>query len=83
MDDFKIITRLLAAIRAGEDETVFPLALISEGALHTTEQRRDSLARKLQKAGLHNWNIAYSYRVPGSVFDLSRAEIINKDDCRK
>lgn len=51
MDDFKIIARLLAAIRAGEDEAVFPLALIGEGVLRTTAQRRDSLALKLQKAG--------------------------------
>lgn len=41
-------------------------------------------------AGLHNWDVAYSYRVPGfietkkhvAVFDLSRAEIISRDDYR-
>lgn len=51
MDDFKVIARLLAAIKAGEDDPPFDVALVSPKALKTTELKRDRLALKLQKAG--------------------------------
>lgn len=52
MDDFKVIARLLAAIRAGEEKPTFSSALVSEAVLQTTTSYRDALAIKLQKAGL-------------------------------
>lgn len=51
MDDFKIIVRLLAAIRASEEKAVFDISLIDEKNMRTTAQKRDNLALKLQKAG--------------------------------
>ena len=51
MDDFKIIARLLAAIRASEGNPVFNPALVDERVLNTAESKRDILAVKLQKAG--------------------------------
>lgn len=51
MDDFKIIVRLLAAIRAGEEHEVFNTALVDERALKATPAARDALARKLQREG--------------------------------
>ena len=51
MDDFKVMARLLAAIRASEESPVFDVALIDEKVLKTTDVNRDSLAVKLQKAG--------------------------------
>lgn len=49
MDDFKIIARLLGAIRAGEEDGVFNVNLVDEKVLKTTAKKRDSLAIKLQK----------------------------------
>jgi len=51
MDDFKLIARLLAAIRAGETEAVFNMALVNEKVLKATAGQRDAMAIKLQKAG--------------------------------
>lgn len=51
MDDFKVIARLLAAIRASEESPVFDTALVDEKILKTTAVNRDLLAVKLQKAG--------------------------------
>ncbi len=51
MDDFKVMARLLAAIRAAEENPPFSPALVSPKALKTTEAKRDLLAIKLQKAG--------------------------------
>lgn len=51
MNDMKVIVRLLAAIRASEDQGTFNLAYVRESALQTTERDRDNLAIKLQKAG--------------------------------
>ena len=51
MDDFKIIARLLAAIKASEESPVFDVALVDEKVLRTTAVKRDILAVKLQKAG--------------------------------
>lgn len=51
MNDFKIIARLLAAIRASEESPVFDVALVDEKVLGATETQRDILAVKLQKAG--------------------------------
>ena len=51
MDDFKVIARLLAAIRASEESLVFDVALVDEKVLKTTAANRDLLAVKLQKAG--------------------------------
>ena len=51
MDDFKVMARLLAAIRASEESPVFDVALIDEKVLKTTAVNRDLLAVKLQKAG--------------------------------
>lgn len=51
MDDFKVIARLLAAIRASEESPVFDVALVDEKVLKTTAANRDLLAVKLQKAG--------------------------------
>ena len=51
MNDFKIIARLLAAIRASEESPVFDVALVDEKVLRATEVQRDILAVKLQKAG--------------------------------
>lgn len=49
MDDFKIIARLLGAIRAGEENGIFDVNLVDEKVLKTTAKKRDSLAIKLQK----------------------------------
>lgn len=51
MEDFKIMARLLAAIRAGENSPAFNTALVDERVLKTTAENRDALARKLAKAG--------------------------------
>ena len=51
MEDFKIMARLLAAIRAGESCPAFNTALVDERVLKTTAENRDALARKLAKAG--------------------------------
>ena len=51
MDDFKVMARMLAAIRASEESPVFDVALIDEKVLKTTDVNRDLLAVKLQKAG--------------------------------
>ena len=51
MDDFKVIARLLAAIRASEGSPMFDVALVDEKVLKTTAANRDLLAVKLQKAG--------------------------------
>ena len=37
-DDFKVIARLLAAIRASEESPVFDTALVDEKVLKTTEK---------------------------------------------
>lgn len=52
MDDFKIIARLLAAIRAGEGQQPFNCALVDEKVIKAPEAKRDALAIKLQKSGL-------------------------------
>lgn len=52
MDDFKIIARLLAAIRASEEQQTFNCALVDEKVVKAPDAKRDSLAIKLQKAGL-------------------------------
>ena len=49
MDDFKVIARLLAAIRASGESPVFDVALVDEKILKTTAANRDLLAVKLQK----------------------------------
>lgn len=51
MDDFKVIARLMAAVKAGEGQPVFNCSLVAENALKTTAARRDVLARKLQNEG--------------------------------
>ena len=51
MDDFKIIVRLMAAIRASEEKGFFDQSLVDEKVLHTTAAKRDNLAIKLQKEG--------------------------------
>lgn len=51
MDDFKIIARLLAAVRAGEGKAAFNCALVDEQAIKAPNEKRDALAIKLQKAG--------------------------------
>ena len=51
MNDFKVIARLLTAIRKSEESPVFNTALVSEQALQTTAVNRDILARKLYKDG--------------------------------
>lgn len=52
MKDFRIIARILSAIRAGEGEPVFDCALVDEKIIQATEKERDLLAIKLQEAGL-------------------------------
>ena len=52
MDDFKIIARLLAAVRVGEGQKVFDCALVDEKVMKAPAAKRDSLAIKLQKEGL-------------------------------
>ena len=51
MDDFKIIARLLAAVRAGEGAATFNCALVDEQSIKAPHEKRDALAIKLQKAG--------------------------------
>ena len=51
MNDFKIIARLLAAIKASEESPVFDVALVDEKVIKATAKQRDNLAIKLQKAG--------------------------------
>ena len=51
MEEFKLMARLLAAIRVSEDKEVFDLNLVSEQVLNTTARRRDKMAMKLQNAG--------------------------------
>lgn len=50
MNDFKLMARLLAAIRAGEGGP-FNCALVDERVLKATAKDRDRMALKLQKAG--------------------------------
>ena len=50
-DDFKVMARLLSAIRANEEKPVFNPLIVDEKVLGTTAEHRDSLAIKLQKAG--------------------------------
>lgn len=50
MNDFKVIARLLGAIRSCEGGP-FNVAAVSPEALGTTERQRDVLAVKLQNAG--------------------------------
>lgn len=50
-DDFKVMVRLLSAIRASEDKPVFNPLFVDEKVLGTTAAHRDALAIKLQKAG--------------------------------
>ena len=60
---------------------------VQQGVYHGTDSMEVS-SKKLCRliADKHNWSIAYSYRVPGfieakkhvAVFDLSKAEMINK-----
>lgn len=52
MDDFKIIARLLAAVRVGEGQKVFDCALVDEKVMKAPAAKRDSLDIKLQKEGL-------------------------------
>ncbi len=52
MDDFKIIARLLAAVRSCEGQPTFNCALIDEKNVKAPAAKRDNLAIKLQKAGL-------------------------------
>lgn len=52
MDDFKIIARLLAAIRTGEGKPTFDCTLVDEKIMKAPAVKRDNLAIKLQKAGL-------------------------------
>ena len=52
MDDFKVIARLLAAVRIGEGQKVFDCALVDEKVIKAPAAKRDSLAIKLQKEGL-------------------------------
>lgn len=52
MDDFKIIARLFAAIRAGEGQKTFNCALIDEKIIKAPAEKRDGIAIKMQKAGL-------------------------------
>ena len=51
MEEFKLMARLLAAIRVSEDKEVFDLNLVSEQVLNTTARPRDKMAMKLQNAG--------------------------------
>ena len=52
MDDFKIIARVLAAIRAGEGQSTFNCALVDEKVVRAPIEKRDALAIKLQNEGL-------------------------------
>lgn len=52
MDDYKIIARVLAAIRAGEGQATFNCALVDEKVVKAPAAKRDVLAIKLQKEGL-------------------------------
>lgn len=52
MDDFKIIARLLAAVRSCEGQPTFNCALVDEKNMKAPAAKRDNLAIKLQKAGL-------------------------------
>ncbi len=51
MDDFKAIVKILAAIRATEEKSVFDEGFVSEEALGITKKKRDILTYKLYKAG--------------------------------
>ncbi len=51
MDDFKVLARLLAAIRAAESLPRFDVALVDPAVLQTTAVKRDRLAIRLQKEG--------------------------------
>jgi len=52
MDDFKVIARLLAAVRSCEGQPSFNCALVDEKNMKAPAAKRDNLAIKLQKAGL-------------------------------
>ncbi len=54
MNDFKVIARLLGAIRSCEGEP-FNVAAVSPEALGTTERQHDVLAVKLQKGRRIRW----------------------------
>lgn len=51
MDDFKVMARLLAAIKASEELRSFSADMVSPKVLRTTEAKRDSIAVKLQRSG--------------------------------
>lgn len=51
MDDFRVMARLLAAIKASEEQRSFSTSMVSPKALKTTEEIRDSVAIKLQRSG--------------------------------
>ena len=51
MNDFETIARILAAIRQGEQNPPFNVALVDEKALKTTARNRDLLAIKLRNGG--------------------------------
>ena len=51
MDDFKVMARLLAAIRAGEKNPPFSPAMVGEKVVKAPAAKRDGLAIKMQKAG--------------------------------
>lgn len=51
MEEFKVIARILAAIRAGEGQPRFNAALVDSAVIKTDNVTRDNLALKLQKEG--------------------------------
>jgi hypothetical protein len=51
MNDFATIARILAAIRQGEQNPPFNVALVDERVLKTTARNRDLLAIKLRDEG--------------------------------
>lgn len=51
MDDFKIIVRILAAIRTAEGKGEFDTALVDEKVIKAPTAKRDALAMKLQAEG--------------------------------
>lgn len=51
MEEFKIIARILAAIRAGEEHPGFNTALVDSAVIKADDATRDRLALKLQKEG--------------------------------
>lgn len=51
MEEFKVIARILAAIRAGEGQPRFNASLVDSAVVKTDDATRDNLALKLQKEG--------------------------------